>query len=194
MGPDRTRGVVEHSELQSKKSNPNARRRLGVRKEAAPSPPNHGGDEFLTCPRQVTSSGQDWGLVFRVVPEGPQCPTRKDSTDGLTPSSLYAKRCFPNGAFVREGVPNVCLALVSCSTVAVSDSTSRMTAVASASCANAGPSDPTAPTRAQHVARCEAEIPLALTVQPHSVWPAIGPAPRLVWLSQRAQAFAVCVE
>jgi hypothetical protein len=87
----------------------------------------------------------------------------------------------------------VCLALASCSTASVSEAAS-CTAAASASCASAGPSDPTAPTRAQHVARCEAEIPLALTVQPHSVWPAIGPAPRLVWLSQRAQAFAVCVE
>ena len=36
------------TELQSKRSNPNARRQMGVRKEAAPSPPNHGGDEFLT--------------------------------------------------------------------------------------------------------------------------------------------------
>ena len=25
------------------------------------------GDEFLTCPRQVTSSGQDWVVVLRVV-------------------------------------------------------------------------------------------------------------------------------
>ena len=56
-GPDRTRGVVEHSKLQSKKSNPIARRQVGVRKEDAPSPPNHRDDEFLTCPRQVASSG-----------------------------------------------------------------------------------------------------------------------------------------
>jgi hypothetical protein len=75
----RTRGVVEHyrAELQSKRSNPNARWQLGVRKEAAPSPPNHGVDEFLTYTRQVTSSGQDWGLVFRVVLQGPRCPARK---------------------------------------------------------------------------------------------------------------------
>ena len=58
-GPDRTREVVEHRdfELQSKRSNPNARRQLGVRKEDTPSPPNHRVDEFLTYPRQVTSSG-----------------------------------------------------------------------------------------------------------------------------------------
>jgi hypothetical protein len=39
---------------------------LGVRKEDAPSPPsqaNHGGDEFLTCPRQVTSSAFAFGAV-----------------------------------------------------------------------------------------------------------------------------------
>jgi hypothetical protein len=54
--PWRARGLslVEHSKLQSKRSNPNARWQLGVRKEAAPSPPNHGGDEFLTCPRHLT--------------------------------------------------------------------------------------------------------------------------------------------
>jgi hypothetical protein len=62
LGPDRTRGVVEHSKLQSKRSNPNARWLLGVRKEATHSPPNHGGDEFLTCPRQVTIAGQDLRL------------------------------------------------------------------------------------------------------------------------------------
>jgi hypothetical protein len=41
-GLDRTRGVVEHSELQSKRSNPNARRQLGDLMEDAPSPPNLG--------------------------------------------------------------------------------------------------------------------------------------------------------
>ena len=35
-GPERTRGVVENSELQSKCGNPNARRQLGGLKEAAP--------------------------------------------------------------------------------------------------------------------------------------------------------------
>ena len=60
--------MVEHSKLQSKRSNPNARRQVGVRKEAAPLPPNHGGDEFLTYARQVTSSGQNWGLAFRGLP------------------------------------------------------------------------------------------------------------------------------
>ena len=65
------------TELQSKRSNPNARQQLGVRKEADPSPPNHGGTEFLTYPRQVTSSRLDWVVVLRVVPQGPQCPTRK---------------------------------------------------------------------------------------------------------------------
>ena len=38
---------------------------MGVRMEAAPLPPNHGGDEFLTEVRQVTSSGQDWVVVLR---------------------------------------------------------------------------------------------------------------------------------
>ena len=36
------------SELQSKRSNPNARLQMGVHQEAAPLPPNHGGDGFLT--------------------------------------------------------------------------------------------------------------------------------------------------
>ena len=35
-GPERTRGAVERSELQSKRGNPNARRQLGGLKEAAP--------------------------------------------------------------------------------------------------------------------------------------------------------------
>ena len=56
---------------------------------------------------------------------------------------------------------NVCHALVSSSTVAVSDAASCTMAAASSSCASAGPSEPTAPTQAQHVARWkdEAEIP-----------------------------------
>ena len=62
-GPDRTRGVVEHSELQPKRSNPNARRQLGVRKEAAPSPPNHGGDGFLTC-RPICSASSRIPVFF----------------------------------------------------------------------------------------------------------------------------------
>ena len=36
------------TELQSKRSNPNARLQMGVRMEAAPLPPNHGGHGFLT--------------------------------------------------------------------------------------------------------------------------------------------------
>jgi hypothetical protein len=36
------------SELQYKRSNPNARRQMGVRQEADPLPSNHGGDGFLT--------------------------------------------------------------------------------------------------------------------------------------------------
>ena len=40
-------------------------------KEAAPSPPNHGGDEFLTCPRQAAIVGQDWASALAVVSEGP---------------------------------------------------------------------------------------------------------------------------
>ena len=68
--------MVEHSKLQSKRSNPNARWQLGVlsqlTEEADPSPPNHGGDGVLTCPRQVTiAAGQDWGSALAVVPEGP---------------------------------------------------------------------------------------------------------------------------
>ena len=55
----------------------------------------------------------------------------------------------------------MCLPLVSSSTVAVSDAASCMMAAASPSCASAGPSEPTAPTQAQHVARWfeVAEIP-----------------------------------
>ena len=56
----------------------------------------------------------------------------------------------------------MCLPLVSSSTVAVSDAAScTMAAAASSSCASAGPSEPTAPTQAQHVARWNdvAEIP-----------------------------------
>ncbi len=59
------------TELQSKRSNPNAQWQLGVLKEAAPSPPNHGGDGFLTCPRQAAIPGQDWVVAFRGVPKGP---------------------------------------------------------------------------------------------------------------------------
>jgi hypothetical protein len=47
----------------------------------------------------------------------------------------------------------VCPALASSSTVAVSESASCTMAAASSSCASAGPSEPTAPSRAQHVAR-----------------------------------------
>ena len=47
----------------------------------------------------------------------------------------------------------VCLPLVSSSTVAVADAASCTMAAASSSCASAGPSEPTAPTQAQHVAR-----------------------------------------
>jgi hypothetical protein len=78
----------------------------------------------------------------------------------------------------------VCLALVSSSTVAVSDAASCTMAAASSSrsCASAGSSELTAPTQAQHVACCIqvkgsrwAEIPLALMMHPNcpnlNVWP-----------------------
>jgi hypothetical protein len=58
------------TELQSKRSNPNTRRQLGDLMEAAPSPPNHRGDEFLTYPRQAAIRGQDWGSALTVVPQG----------------------------------------------------------------------------------------------------------------------------
>ena len=69
----------------------------------------------------------------------------------------------------------MCLPVVSSSTVAVSDAASCTMAAASSSCASAGPSEPTAPTQAQHVARWndEAEIPtwarLRGTSDSHSV-------------------------
>jgi hypothetical protein len=118
---DRTRGVVEHSELQSKRSNPNARRQLRDLKETAPSPPNHGVNEFLTCPRQAAIVGQDTGCcVYNSTrAEGPM-PTRKGSTDTLTPSALYARRCFPNGVCVRERVQICVLRWRPAVTVAVS--------------------------------------------------------------------------
>ena len=55
---------------------------------------------------------------------------------------------------------NQCIALSFCSTASVSESVSCMAAVL-VSCASAGPIEPTAPTRAQHVARWinVAEIP-----------------------------------
>ena len=55
----------------------------------------------------------------------------------------------------------MCVPVVSSSTVAVSDAASCTMAAASSSCASAGPSEPTAPTQAQHVARWSdvAEIP-----------------------------------
>ena len=55
----------------------------------------------------------------------------------------------------------MCPLSVSSSTVVVSDAASYMMAAASSSCASAGPSEPTAPTQAQHVARWidGAEIP-----------------------------------
>ena len=54
-----------------------------------------------------------------------------------------------------------CPSSVSSSMVAVSDAASCMKVAASSSCASAGPSEPTAPTQAQHVARWidVAEIP-----------------------------------
>ena len=58
------------TELQSKRSNPNARRQLGDLMEDAPSPPNHGGDEFLSCPRQAAIRGQAWASALAVVPQG----------------------------------------------------------------------------------------------------------------------------
>ena len=69
----------------------------------------------------------------------------------------------------------MCLMLVSSSTVAVSDAAPCMMAAALSSCASAGPSEPTAPTQAQHAARWndEAEIPtwarLRGTSDSHSV-------------------------
>jgi hypothetical protein len=62
--------------------------------EGASSPPNHGGDGFLTEVRQVTGIGQGQGLAFR----GVDCPTRsssdqkpgKDHALAATPS-LWAK-------------------------------------------------------------------------------------------------------
>ena len=56
----------------------------------------------------------------------------------------------------------MCLVLVSSSTVAVSDVASCTMAAAWSSCASAGPSEPTAPTQAQHVSRWidVAEIPI----------------------------------
>ena len=55
----------------------------------------------------------------------------------------------------------MCLAFVSSSTVAVSDAASCTMAAVLSSCASAGPSELTAPTQAQHVARGidVAEIP-----------------------------------
>jgi len=70
------------TKLQSKRSNPNARRQLGVRKEATPLPPNHGGDEFLTEVRQVTSSGQDWASVLRGL-SGDKEPLHGNSYTGV---------------------------------------------------------------------------------------------------------------
>ena len=61
----------------------------------------------------------------------------------------------------------MCLPVVSSSTVAVSDAASSTMAAASSSCASAGPSEPTAPTQAQHVARWndEAEIPTSVRLR-----------------------------
>jgi len=54
-GLERTRGVVEHSELQSKRSNPNARRRLRDLKEGVPYPPNHRGASFSSTPGKAAN-------------------------------------------------------------------------------------------------------------------------------------------
>jgi hypothetical protein len=43
-------------------------------------------------------------VAFAVPGTRGALPTRKGSTDGLNPSALYARRCFPNGVCVREGV------------------------------------------------------------------------------------------
>ena len=51
-GPRITEGVVEHSEVQSMRGNPNARRQLRDLKEADPYPPNHTGASFCTYPRE----------------------------------------------------------------------------------------------------------------------------------------------
>ena len=58
------------TKLQSKRSNPNARRQLGDLMEADPSPPNHRVNKFLTYPRQAAIRGQDWGSALTVVPQG----------------------------------------------------------------------------------------------------------------------------
>jgi hypothetical protein len=73
LGLDRTRGVVEHSKLQSRRSNPNARRQLGVLTEGShpltskPGTESTGGSH-LPQARQVTIVGQDWGSALAVVP------------------------------------------------------------------------------------------------------------------------------
>ena len=53
--------------------------------------------------RQLLLDTEDTGCCVYDGTQG-ALPTRKGSTSGLTPSALYARRCFPNGVCEREGV------------------------------------------------------------------------------------------
>ena len=100
-GLKRTEGVVEHSELFQK----------GELQRAAAAEGSQGGCSLLSKPRKDAGFSPAPGrqpLLDRIghlrlgwYPGGQQCPTRQGSTDGLTPSALYARRCFPNGVRVR---------------------------------------------------------------------------------------------
>ena len=58
-GPELTEGVVEHSEVQSMRGNPNARRQLRDLKEGAPYPPNHRGASSTSHPPQGKQPTRD---------------------------------------------------------------------------------------------------------------------------------------
>ena len=82
------------TELQSKRSNPNARRQLGVRKEAAPLPPNHGSEATSFSPKSGIFGA--FGALFLALTSPRRHFTK---TSGVTDKWSYLA-----GSELTEGV------------------------------------------------------------------------------------------
>ena len=141
-GPERTRGAVEHSELFQGGATPTHGGSCGIPRRVLPNHQTTEATGFSPAPGRQPLLDRIGDLRLGGYPGGPY-PKRKGSTDGLTPSALYARRCFFNRVRVRGKEFK-----------SVSEEAFSSTASASASCASAGPFEQTAPSRAQHVARC----------------------------------------
>jgi hypothetical protein len=103
-GPEKSRGAVEHSELQSKRSNPNTRWQLGVSRRPLPNLQATEATGFSPAPGRQPLLDRIGYLRLGGYP-GALTPTRNNST--ASPPQLctrYARRCFPNGVCVSHCV------------------------------------------------------------------------------------------